>query len=62
MSNEKDIGKLLFTRPYRVQKVLGRNTAAVSHIPQFGYAITSLAGDAASPAGYVDVSAGDAHL
>jgi len=28
--------------------------ATVSHIPQFG--------DAASPAGYVDVSAGDAHL
>jgi hypothetical protein len=35
---------------------------AVSHIPQFGDANTSLAGDAASPAGDVDVSAGDAHL
>jgi hypothetical protein len=35
---------------------------AVSHIPQFGDATTSLAGDAASPAGDVDVSAGDAHL
>ncbi len=35
---------------------------AVSHILQFGDATTSLAGDAASPAGDVDVSAGDAHL
>jgi hypothetical protein len=37
-------------------------TPAVSHIPQFGDATTSLAGDAASPAGDVDVSARDAHL
>jgi hypothetical protein len=36
--------------------------AAVSHIPQFGDATTSLSGDAASPVGDVDVSAGDAHL
>jgi hypothetical protein len=36
--------------------------AAVSHIPEFGDATTSLAGDAASPSGDVDVSAGDAHL
>jgi hypothetical protein len=35
---------------------------AVSHIPQFGDANTSLVGDAVSPAGDVDVSAGDAHL
>ncbi len=35
---------------------------AVSHIPQFGDANTSLAGDAASPAGDVDVSARNAHL
>ncbi len=35
---------------------------AVSHIPQFGDANTSLAGDAVSPAGDVDVSAGNAHL
>jgi hypothetical protein len=34
----------------------------VSHIPQFGDATTSPAGDAASPTGDVDVSAGDAHL
>ncbi len=31
-------------------------------MPQFGDATISLAGDAASPAGDVDVSAGDAHL
>jgi len=36
--------------------------AAVSHIPKFGDATTSLAGDAASPARDADVSAGDAHL
>ncbi len=36
--------------------------AAVSHIPQFGDANTSLAGDAVSPAGDVDANAGDAHL
>jgi hypothetical protein len=36
--------------------------SAVSHIPQFGDATTSSAGDAASPMGDVDVSAGDAHL
>jgi len=36
--------------------------SAVSHIPQFGDATTSLAGDAASPAGDVDVSARHAHL
>ncbi len=36
--------------------------SAVSHIPEFGDATTSLAGDAASPARDVDVSAGDAHL
>jgi len=34
----------------------------VSHIPQFGDATTSPAGDAASPTGDVDVSAEDAHL
>ncbi len=34
----------------------------VSHIPQFGDATTSPAGDAASPTGDVDASAGDAHL
>ncbi len=32
--------------------------SAVSHIPQFGDATTSSAGDAASPTGDVDVSAG----
>jgi hypothetical protein len=32
--------------------------SAVSHIPQFGDANTSLSGDAGSPAGDVDVSAG----
>jgi hypothetical protein len=32
--------------------------SAVSHIPQFGDANTSLAGDVVSPAGDVDVSAG----
>jgi hypothetical protein len=37
-------------------------SSAVSHIPQFGDANTSLAGDAVSPAGDVNVSAGDAHL
>jgi hypothetical protein len=36
--------------------------AAVSHIPHFGDATTSPAGDAASPTGDVDVSARDAHL
>ncbi len=36
--------------------------SAVSHIPQFGDANTSLAGDAVSPTGDVDASAGDAHL
>jgi hypothetical protein len=36
--------------------------SAVSHIPQFGDATTSPAGDAASPTGDVDVSAGDAYL
>jgi hypothetical protein len=36
--------------------------AAVSHIPYFGDATTSPAGDGASPAGGVDVSVGDAHL
>ncbi len=35
---------------------------AVSHIPHFRDASTSPAGDAASPAEDVDVSAGDAHL
>jgi len=35
---------------------------AVSHIPRFEDATTSPAGDAASPTGNVDVSAGDAHL
>jgi hypothetical protein len=35
---------------------------AVSHIPQFGDANTSLAKDAVSPSGDVDVSAGHAHL
>jgi hypothetical protein len=35
---------------------------AVPHIPQFGDATTSIAGDAASPAGDVDVSAGHADL
>jgi hypothetical protein len=35
---------------------------AVSHIPQLGDANTSLAVDAVSPAGDVDVRAGDAHL
>ncbi len=34
----------------------------MSHIPQFEDATTSLAGDAATPAGDLDVSAGDAHL
>ncbi len=34
----------------------------VSHILQFGDANTSLAGDAVSPAGDMDVSAGDAHI
>ncbi len=34
----------------------------MSYIPQFGDANTYLAGDAVSPAGDVDVSAGDAHL
>jgi len=34
----------------------------VSHIPQFGDAITSPAGDAASATGDVDVSARDAYL
>jgi len=37
-------------------------SSAVSHIPEFKDATTSLAGDAASPARDVDVSAGDAHL
>jgi hypothetical protein len=36
--------------------------SAVSHTPQSGDATTSPAGDAASPTGDVDVSAGDAHL
>jgi hypothetical protein len=36
--------------------------SAVSHIPQSGDATTSPAGDAISPTGDVDVSAGDAHL
>ncbi len=40
---------------------LAKNTA-VSYIPRVGDAITSLAGDAASPAGDMDVGAGDAHL
>ncbi len=35
---------------------------AVSHIPQFGDANTSPVGDAASHAGYADMSARDAHL
>jgi len=34
----------------------------VSYIPESGDATTSPAGDAASPTGDVDVSAGDAHL
>ncbi len=35
---------------------------AVSHIPQFEDASTSLAENAASPAGDEDVSVGDGHL
>ncbi len=35
---------------------------AVSHIPQSGDATRSPAGDATSPTGDVDVSAGDAYL
>jgi hypothetical protein len=35
---------------------------AVSHIPQSGDATTFPAGDATSPTGDVDASAGDAHL
>ncbi len=34
----------------------------MSHIPQFEDVTTSVAENAASPAGDVDVSAGDAHL
>ncbi len=34
----------------------------MSHIPYFGDATTSPAGDAVSPAGDMDVSAGNAHL
>jgi hypothetical protein len=36
--------------------------SAVSHTPRFEDANTSLPGDAVSPVGDVDVSAGDAHL
>ncbi len=39
---------------YRGGVPLKLNTTAVSHIPKFGDATTSLAGDAASPAGDVD--------
>jgi len=35
---------------------------AVSHIPQFGDATTSPAGDTASPTGDVDASGEDAYL
>ncbi len=38
------------------------SVAAASHIPQFGDATPSPAGDAPSPTGDVDVSAEDAHL
>jgi hypothetical protein len=42
--------------------VVSLSLSAVSHMPQSGDATTSPAGDAASPTGDVDVSAGDAHL
>jgi len=47
---------------YERQNTKVPEATAVSHISQFGDANTSLAGDGASLAGDVNVSAGDAYL
>jgi hypothetical protein len=59
---KKDMSYLKKIDSLRLNKRVFLIRPVVSHIPQFGDATTSPAGDAAFSAGYVDVSAGDAHL